>query len=385
MKILVLGGGYAGMIAALRLAKRGLGSRVTLVNAVPELVERVRNHELGAGKAPPRRSIASMLRGTGVTFVAGTVNDLDLGRRVAWLADGRDLGWDRLVFALGSVADDGGVRGVRQHALLIGDEAGALQLREALDAGAGEVVVVGGGLTGIETAAEVAERGARVTLVAQGGVGTFLSPAAQHYLRGALGRLGVRVVDAKVREARAGAVVLGDGEELKCDACVWAGGFLAPPLARASGLEVSERGGIVVDARLRSVSHPEVYAVGDAADPRFDAGAPLRTGCKYAMPTAVHAADNLARSLAGEDERPFGLGDSIFCVSLGRRDGLIQLMTNAGEPRGIVTGRLGAWIKERVVRFTVWSMKLERYFAFYRWPQPRRRLPRESEPKRLVA
>jgi NADH dehydrogenase FAD-containing subunit len=374
LDILVLGGGYAGMMTALRLGNRGLGGRVTLVNAMPDFVERVRHHQLGAGVAPPRRSISRLLRGTGVRFVAGRVTRLDLDRRVARLVGGNELRFDRVVFALGSVGDDGAVPGVREHGSVIGDEAGALQLRARLARGARDVVVVGGGPTGIETAAELAEQGARVTLVAAPGVGAFLSPAGRWYLLRALARLGVRIVDARVREVRADAVVLDVGE-LPCDACVWAGGFRAAPLARESGLQVNAEGRILVDANLRSLSHPVVYAVGDAAEARSEAddgGATIGSGCKYAMPMGVHAAENLARAIRGEAERPFRIGGVPVCLSLGRRDGLMQLVGRDGQPGGIVTGRVAAWIKERILRFTVWALRLERRFAFSFWPQPRR-------------
>ena len=92
MNILILGGGYAGLMTALRLGNRGLGPHVTLVNALPDFVERVRHHQLGAGTAPPRRSITRLLRGTGVRFVAGRVTRLDLDRRVARLVGGGELG-----------------------------------------------------------------------------------------------------------------------------------------------------------------------------------------------------------------------------------------------------------------------------------------------------
>jgi len=380
MNILILGGGYAGLMTALRLGNRGLGGSVTLVNSLPDFVERVRHHQLGAGIAPPRRSITRMLRGTGVRFVAGRITQLDLGRRVARLVGGGELAFDRLVFALGSVGDTGTVPGVRDHASVIGDESGALRLRAQLARGAREVVVVGGGPTGVETAAELADHGARVTLVASPGVGGFLSPTGQWYLLRALARLGVRIVEARVREVRAGAVVL-DGGEIACDACVWAGGFRAAPLARESGLEVSVEGRIVVDARLRSASHPLVYAVGDAAEVRSEAGATIATGCKYAMPMGVHAAENLARAIAGLAERPFRIGGIPTCVSLGRRDGLLQLVGRDGQPGGIVTGRPAAWIKERILRFTVWALRLERRFAFFFWAKPKRlpSLPPEAE------
>jgi NADH dehydrogenase FAD-containing subunit len=377
MRILVLGGGYAGILAALRLANRGLGAQVTLVNASAEMVERVRLHELAAASPPQRRPIAELLRGSGVELVVGKVTSLDAEQQIARLADGRELEWDRLIYALGSFASDGGVPGVREHAMLIGNEAGAQRIR---DGGAKNFVVVGGGLTGVEIAAELAPT-RRVTLVTSDALGSFLSSAGQQYLRQRLTDMGVRIVDASVREVRAGEVAL-DGEILKCDACVWAGGFIAPPLAKAAGLTVNERGQLLVDERLRSLSHPNIYAVGDAANPQFDAGAPIRMGCKYAMPMAIHAAENVARAAAGKVERPFRFGDTGFCISLGRKDGLIQLAHIDGRPAGIIKGKWAAFIKESVVRYTIWSLKLERRFAFYRWRRPA--LP-ANEPKRLAA
>jgi NADH dehydrogenase FAD-containing subunit len=282
------------------------------------------------------------------------------------------------------MGDAGAVPGVREHASVIGDEAGALRLRAQLARGAREVVVVGGGPTGIETAAELAEQGARVTLVASPGVGGFLSPVGQWYLVRALARLGVRIVDACVREVRAGGVIL-DGGELACDACVWAGGFRAAPLARESGLEVSVEGRIIVDAQLRSVSHPMVYAVGDAAETRTETGAAIGTGCKYAMPMGAHAAENLVRALAGEAERPFRIGEVPLCLSLGRHDGLLQLVGRNGQPGGVITGRPAAWIKERILRFTVWALRLERHFAFAFWPKPKRLPPPQRQAKQLAA
>jgi NADH dehydrogenase FAD-containing subunit len=243
------------------------------------------------------------------------------------------------------------------------------------------VVVVGGGLTGVEIAAELAAT-RHVTLVTADGVGGFLSRAGQEYLRARLEAMDVRVVDAAVREVRAGEVVT-DGEILRCDACVWAGGFSAPPLAKASGLAVNERGQILVDERLRSLSHPDVYAAGDAAELQFDAGAPIRMGCKYAMPMAIQVAENIARAASGKVEKPFRFGDTGFCISLGRKDGLIQLTRTDGSPLGIIRGRWAAWIKEKIVRYTIWSLRLERHFAFYRWRNPP--LPAPGEPKRLAA
>jgi NADH dehydrogenase FAD-containing subunit len=413
MRIVILGGGYAGVLAALRLANRGLGGDVTLVNASAEFVERVRNHELGAATPPPPRTLAGLLEGSGVKLVVARATAIDPVRQIVALSDGSDLAFDRLIYALGSIADFA-VPGAREHALSISGDAGARKLRAAIDAGASRVLVVGGGLTGVEIASELAEAhpSLRVTLVAAGGVAPGFSPAARAHMRRVLEGLGVRVLDAAVREVRAGEVVLDDhsgnpervpgpsrddhrralpvsdhaGLSLACEACVWATGFRAPPLARAAGLAVNERDQVLVDGRLRSLSHASVYAVGDAAFLTESAGAPIQTGCKYAMPMAVHAADNLARATRGRNERSFRFGDTGFCVSLGRRDGVVQLSRRDGTLAGVITGRWAAFIKERIVRYTIWSLRLERHFAFYRWlSPPRGALPAGDEPRRLAA
>jgi NADH dehydrogenase FAD-containing subunit len=103
------------------------------------------------------------------------------------------------------------------------------------------------------------------------------------------------------------------------------------------------------------------------------------------MPMAVHAAENLARAAGGRTEQPFRFGDTGFCISLGRHDGLIQLSRRDGAPTGVLTGRLAAWIKETICRYTVWSVKLERRFAFYRWLSPPKKALAADPAKRLAA
>jgi NADH dehydrogenase len=84
-------------------------------------------------------------------------------------------------------------------------------------------------------------------------------------------------------------------------------------------------------------------------------------GCKSAGPTGAHVADNLARQLAGQPERPFDYAVPLYCVSLGRRDGLVQATAPGGAPTGrVITGRLAVWIKELICKGTVWILHLER-------------------------
>src|SRR5207245_3208199 len=120
-------------------------------------------------------------------------------------------------------------------------------------------------------------------------------------IRRSLQRLGVEIIDqTSVTAVRAHSVVIDQGSELACDLCIWTGGFVAPPLAREAGLAVNERNQIVVDPFLRSISHPEIYAIGDAAHPREDPGVPVRISAVTATIMGAHGADCLSAVLRGE-------------------------------------------------------------------------------------
>lgn len=378
-RIVVVGTGYAGTLAALRLDKRlGDVAEVTLVGEAPCFVERIRLHERAAGGAPRVRPIASLLAGTGVRFVEGRVRSIDRAARALQLADGATLAWDRLLLAIGSRVDVERVPGAREHARTL--DAGAVEAlaaEVAADAAAGRrLLVVGGGLTAIEAAAELASRlpSLRVTLATAGrlAAGLFV-PRAERHLREALDRLGVAVLEeARVVALAARQARLDGGRALDVDRCLFAGGFVAPPLLAASGFAVNARGQALVDDRLRAVDDPRVWLAGDCAAPVVSVGAPLHMACKTAMPMGAHAADNLAASFAGAPERPFRFGDSAICVSLGRHDGVVQLRRRDGSPsERVYTGRVAAWIKEQVCRYTVWSLRLEKRAGWrYRWLAP---------------
>lgn len=149
-RIIVLGAGYAGASAAGRLARRLHRDDVslTLVNAEPDFVERVRNHELATGRELPHRPLTDVLAGTGVALKVARVTAVDVDRKVvAVTGDGgaEELAYDTLVHALGSRWDDHGVPGAAEHAHEIAGRAYALRVRERL-AGltAGQPVVVVG-------------------------------------------------------------------------------------------------------------------------------------------------------------------------------------------------------------------------------------------------
>jgi NADH dehydrogenase FAD-containing subunit len=367
-RIIVLGAGYTGATAAGRLAKRLHRDDVaiTLVNAEPDFVERVRLHQLAVGQDLKPRPFDEMFAGTGVELKLGEVAGIDADRRTVSVVDAhgtgtQELEYDTLVYALGSGWNPQGVPGTAEHAHEISSRAGALRVRERLAGlGAGEpVVVVGGGLTGLEAVTEIAESrpDLDVALVARGGFGDWLSDKGRAHLRKVFVRLGITVHEHAAVTAVEADRVLTEGASVPAAVTVWATGFAVHPIAEATTLEVSDTGQIVVDRTMRSVSHPEVYAIGDAALVRGPGDKPLRMSCASGVPTAWQAADAIAARLTGAEPPKVPIRYFQQCVSLGRKEGLIQFVTADDQtlPKAL-TGRLAALYKEIICKGAAWGV-----------------------------
>ncbi|PZT75445.1 NAD(P)/FAD-dependent oxidoreductase [Streptomyces sp. AC1-42W] len=366
-RIIVLGAGYTGAIAAGRVAKRLRREdvSVTLVNAEPDFVERVRMHQLAAGQDLTPRPFSEMFAGTGVELRIGRVTAVDVERKAVTVqgAEGQEeLAYDTLVYALGSAWNTQGVPGSAEYAHEIAGRPGALRLRDRLaDLAPGRpVVVVGGGLTGLEAATEFAE--ARpdldIALAVRGGLGDWLSDTGRRHLRKVVDRLGITVHEhTPVVEVGAGYVTTAGGTSLPAEVTVWTTGFAVHPLAAATALETGENGQIVVDATMRSVSHPDVYAIGDAALVAGPGDKPLRMSCASGVPTAWQAADAIAARLTGTKIPSTAPRYFNQCISLGRKDGLIQYVTADDRAvRAALRGRLAALYKELVCKGAAWGV-----------------------------
>jgi len=381
VRIVVIGAGYAGLLATVRLAGKvkheiqaGAAS-ITLVNAAEVFVERLRLHQFAARQANPFRPIAGILQGTGVSFRRGTVMRIDTG--ALWLEVQTDAGpqrvsYDKLLYTLGSTIDRDHVPGVREHAYVLTpsgpNSAEALRARlPQLDAqaGGGRLLVVGGGATGIEAAAEfgAAYPHLQVQLVTQGAFAQAFGMRIGAYMRKSLVRLGVSIQDqTTIAQLGAAEATTADGARLPFDICLWTGGFTVPRLAREAGLAVNDRGQVLIDPFMRSVSHPEVYAAGDAACPVEPPGVTaVRMAALTATLMGAHVADNLSAAIQHRTAQPLSIAYIGQGIALGPGNAIgFNNYPNDKPNPPYFTGRLGYEGREFFVRLLADLSKFER-------------------------
>ncbi|MFG2716605.1 NAD(P)/FAD-dependent oxidoreductase [Streptomyces goshikiensis] len=352
-KVVVIGGGYAGTLAANRLRARP-DVDITLVNPRPEFVERIRLHQFVARSSEATIDYGTLL-GKGIKLVVDSATRIDTAARTVRLASGRGLEYDYVIYAVGSIAAaPPSVLGAAEFVFDVAELESAQRLRARLeelplDA---PVTVVGGGLTGIETAAELAEQGRRVTVVCGRTLAPTFSAAGRRYITKWLSRHGVAVLEAvSVSEVRQDAVALAYGGVRQSALTIWAAGFGVPDLAAASGLRTDRIGRLLTDETLTSVDDERIIAAGDAAAP---SGEPLRMSGYAAGPLGAQAADTVLSRIAGTEPGVIDLAFSGACVSLGRRAGIRQLARRDDTAVNLyIGGRMGAAIKEATCRFVV--------------------------------
>ncbi|MFC9472277.1 NAD(P)/FAD-dependent oxidoreductase [Nocardia sp. NPDC055002] len=366
-RIVVLGAGYAGAFSAGVLARRLHSDdfEITVVNAEPDFTERLRNHQLAAGQNLRHLPLAEMFAGTGIRLRVARVRGVDVDHRTVTIADGDDidrLEYDTLLYSLGSTADIHGVAGAAEHAFHVASRPAALRLRARLtELGAdGKVLVVGGNLTAIEAATEIAEShpGLQVGLATRGELGGWLGSKARRHLFDAFDRLGITVHEnTTITRVDAAGAVAADGAAFPAQATVWAAGFAVPAIAATSGLAVQPNGQITVDRQMRSVSHPDVYVAGDSAFVIGDNGLPLPMSCASAGFTSMQATATIVGDRTGRKISTTSLSYVGNHISLGRKDGIFQVVDGDARSKSwALRGRAAARVKAVILGVNPWSL-----------------------------
>lgn len=394
--VLVVGGGFAGVGCATELAKHDVA--VTLLDRnnyhqFQPLLYQVATAELAVvDVARPLRGIFA--RHPSVTVKRVEVTSVDVEHRTVTTADGDTFTGDYLVLAAGSKPNFFDTPGAEEHAFPLYSVTDADRLRNRLfevfedadndasliDRGALNIVVVGAGPTGVETAGAVADLvndvmpkrypdldldrvGITIVDLGPAVLGAF-SDKAHAYTAKRLEALGVNLrLGTGVREIRPAGVVLSDGTEIASRTVVWAGGITAPDLARASGLTAGRGGRLTAQPDLTAQGHPKVYPIGDMANMTDSTGEELPQLGSVALQAGRWAARNILADLQGHEREPFHYHDKGIMAMIGRGSAVAEVGKRHHELHGSVAfaAWLGvhAWlmsgVRQRVDAFVSWA------------------------------
>jgi NADH dehydrogenase len=408
-QIVVVGGGAGGLELVRRLGARYGRKRHDII-----LVEKNRTHiwkpllhEVAAGSLDANLDevgYRSHCHRWGYRYFCGALETIDREARQVILAplideDGSELigrhaiRYDYLVLAVGSVTNDFGTPGVTANCMSLDDRAGADRFRNRLldhclrvsremsvDPAADahvRIVIIGGGATGVELAAELYNSAAalrhyglevfdesrlQITLIE---AGPRILPALPERLAEAaheeLEALGVEIcTGVRVTEAVPHAILTADGRRIEADLMVWAAGVKAPPVLAGLGLEVNRNAQLLVRDTLQTLEDERVFAIGDCCSytpAGADRPVPPRAQAAHQMATSVFR--NLGRLMDGRPLRPFVYHDHGSLVSLSRYSTVGSLMGN------LVGGRMA--IEGRLARFVYTSLYRMHLIAIHGW------------------
>jgi NADH:quinone reductase (non-electrogenic) len=359
-RVVILGGGFAGVGAAQAL--KDADAEIVLVDRHDYHTFQPLLYQLATGlleTSAVGHSLRDLVGHQGNTAVhRAAVSAVDLEARRVTFEELDPISYDYLVYGLGAEVNFFGTEGAAEHAFPMYTLPHAVRLKTHLlerwdaadrdpgpvDDGALDIVVVGGGPTGVETAGAVAELyrsefakdypnipqdQARVILVEAGAeLFTMFKPKLRQYATKALSDRTVEVrTGAAVASVSATRVTLKSGDLLNAHTLVWGAGLQGNRLVQSLGLELERGNRIGVDPDLTLPDHPEVYAVGDAAailDPKSQQVLPQLGS--VGLQSGEHAGEMIARRIAGKQTKPFAYHDKGTMAAIGRGAACVQML-----------------------------------------------------------
>jgi NADH:quinone reductase (non-electrogenic) len=359
-RVLILGGGFAGVGAAQKL--EDADADVVLVDRHNYHTFQPLLYQLASGlieQTAVGHSLRDLLaRHDNTTVHQATVTAVDLDAREVRFDELEPITYDYLVFGLGAEVNFFGTEGAAEHAFPMYTLPHAVRLKDHLlerweagdrdpslvEDGVLNIVIVGGGPTGVETAGAIAELyranlakdypklpqdQARVILVEAGPeLFSMFKPNLREYTTKALTDRTVEVMTgAMVSSVSPTRVKLKSGEELSAHTLVWGAGLQGNPLVQTLGLELQRGNRIGVGPDLTLPDHPEVYALGDVAaivDAKTQQVLPQLGS--VALQSGEHAGETIARRIAGKDTKPFKYKDKGSMAAIGRGAAVVQML-----------------------------------------------------------
>jgi NADH dehydrogenase len=390
-QVIVIGAGFAGIAAARELGRKGV--RVLLIDSnnyhqFQPLLYQVATSQIGVSAiARPIRSVFRLLRN--VRVLTAKVAAVDAANHTVTTAEGDTFRARILVLAVGAVPNFFNTPGAEEHAFPLYSVTDATRLgtsvtrlldRADREPGAAvDMVVVGGGPTGVETAGALAENikfvvtkyfspelaaRCRVHLVDMvPNVLTMFSSKSQDYTRQRLARIGVQLhMGVGVTEVRGDGVRLADGTDIPGGIVVWAGGLKGGELLAGSGLPQGKGGRIDVRTDLTVADTEGVYVIGDAANITDSTGAKLPQLGSVAQQAGKWAARNIHADLNGGTRQPFRYVDKGYMAMIGRGAAVAEL----GRKRIQLQGPL-AFVSWLLVHLALLSGFQQKVRALFSW------------------
>lgn len=386
-RILVIGAGFGGMWSALA-AKRlidlnNAGIEVTVVAPEPRLVLRPRLYE--ADSASMTSSLTELFSVTGVRFIKGIVNTIDTAQQKVEILDASGtlstLSYSRLILAAGSRLVRPDIPGLQEHSFSIDQLEEAAAFEKHLQGlsllppttARNTVLVVGGGFTGIEIAAELPSRlrsilgkdvEVRVVIVERNSeIGPDLGPGPRPVITQALNELGVEMkLGAAVASIQSSGVVTTSGETIEALTVIWTGGMEANALNRQISGEKDRLGRLHVDRDLRVPSNEAIFATGDAAFAETDEhGHHALMSCQHALRLGRSAGHNAAADLLKIEALPYTQPVYGTCLDLGPWGAVV---CDGWERKVMISGSQAKQIKQWVNGSLIYPPKADKATAF---------------------
>jgi NADH dehydrogenase len=390
-KVVIVGGGFAGLRCALELAHRD-NVHITLIDKNNYQQFQPLLYQVAASILSPDNAafaLRDILRNhDNVDIQMDEVTSIDLAQRTVHTAAGNSFSGDFLVLATGSRVNFFGVPGADKFTLPLYSLTDAEKLRSSIlksfeaadrdpgkaNPGALNFVVVGGGPTGVEMAGTLSDMltsilqkefrhvdptHAQVSLIEMGPavLGTF-SPASQTYAASALKQHGVQLrLDTAVKEVTANEVLLSDGSRIPTGIVVWAAGVKAEVIPTQPTAPRRPDGRLEVQPDLSLTGFEDIYAVGDLANSLGHDGKPLPQLAAVAQQAGRHCARNILASISGEPVTPFVYSDRGILAMIGRNAAIAELGKQHHELVGPIA--FAAWLGVHLALLTVVRAKLE--------------------------
>ncbi|MED1472435.1 NAD(P)/FAD-dependent oxidoreductase [Bacillus salipaludis] len=364
-KIVILGAGYGGLLAAINIRKylNKDQAEVTVVNQYPTHQIITELHRLAAGSVAEQAvamPLAKLFKGKDIELRIAKVESFSVDKKEVKLSDGSYLTYDALVVALGSKTAYFGIPGLEENSMVLKSADDANKIYQHIEERISEyaktkneadatILIGGGGLTGVELVGEIADimpklaRGYGVDpkevklLLVEAGP-KILPVLPDPLIARATESLEARGVQfltgLPVTNVEGNVIDLKDGQKIVANTFVWTGGVQGNPLVGESGLEVN-RGRATVNEYLQSTSHKEVFVVGDSAVVFGPEGRPYPPTAQIAWQMGEQTGYNLYAFLENKSFKEFSQVNSGTLASLGRKDAVATIGANSIPLKGL--------------------------------------------------